>query len=105
MNEEILSAIRKRDILFRAAKSSGKPTDKLKYTRARNQVVTMVRRSKQSYFNDHLNNADVKTFWKTVRLLNCNTSSIPTLTDGNHSAETSMAKATTLNNFFLHMLQ
>ena len=60
----------------------------------------MVKRRKQSYFNDYLNGADVKTFWKAVRLLNSNTSSIPTLTDGNHTAETSMAKAITLNNFF-----
>ena len=50
------------------------------------------------YFNGHLNGADVKT-WKTVRLLNCNTSSIPTLTDDLHTAGTSMAKATILNNF------
>ena len=60
----------------------------------------MVRNSKQEYSNSHLNGADVKTFWKTVRLLNCNTSSIPTLTDGLHTAGTSMAKATILNNFF-----
>ena len=81
MNEEILSAIRERDILFHE----------------RNQVVNMVRRSKQT---SYLNGADIKTFWKTVRPLNCNTTSIPTLTDSHNTAETSMTKATILNNFF-----
>ena len=102
MNEEIRSAIRKRDILFRTAKSSGKLSDREKYATKRNQVVDMVRRAKQTYFNDYLNGADVKTFWKTVRQLNCNTctSSIPTLTSSTCIAHTSVAKATVLNNFF-----
>ena len=101
MNEEILSAIRKRDILFRIAKSSRKLSDREKYATKRNQVVDMVRRAKQTYFDECLNHADVKTFWKTVRQLNCKTSSIPTLTTNNcNAAETRVAKANILNNFF-----
>ena len=61
----------------------------------------MLRDSKQTFFDQHLNDVDTKTFWKTVRLLNqTNSSRIPTLLDGTKSVETSKDKATTLNNFF-----
>ena len=54
------------------------------------------------FFSQHLNNADAKIFWNTVRLLNGNYSSIPTLQDGDGSAtvESSSAKADCLNNFY-----
>lgn len=42
--------IRERDILFHASKSSGKLADRMKYTSKRNQMVNMVRWSKQTFF-------------------------------------------------------
>ena len=39
-------------------------------------------------------------FWKTIPLLNQNFSSISTLSDAGNSVKTSLAKATSLNNFF-----
>ena len=97
-----VSAMRKRDILFRSAKSSGKSSsDRIKYNKKRNQVVEMIRDSKESYFNNNLNGVDAKSFWKTVRILNTNgISSIPTLSVGSSVAETSHAKAAALNNYF-----
>ena len=101
INREILSAIRKRDILFRIAKSSGRSSDRTKYNRKRNHVVDMIRESKKTYFNNNLNSVNTKSFWKTVRMLNKNdASSIPALSDGGLIAETSQAKAAFLNNFF-----
>ena len=101
INQEILSAIRKRDISFRIAKSSGKSSDRAKYNRKRNQVVDMIRERKKTYFNNNLNSVDTKSFWKTVRILNNNdVSSIPTLSEGDRTADTNQAKAATLNNFF-----
>ena len=86
--------------LFHIAKRTGKPTDHAEYKAKHNQVVKMLRESKQTFFNQRLNNA--KTFWKAIRLLNCDYSSIPTLLDGDGSntVESSSAKAMCRNNFF-----
>ena len=101
ITKNILNAIKKRDKLFRTAKSTGNPADCVKYNRKRNEVVSMLRECKQSFFNLQLNDADAKTFWKTVRSLKQTSSStIPTLHDGDKTARTSLDKATTLNNFF-----
>ena len=70
INKEILNTIKKRDALFRIAKTTGKPTDRAKYNQKRNQVVSMLRDGKQLFFDQQLNNVDTKTFWKTIRLLN-----------------------------------
>ena len=43
INREILSAIRKRDISFRIAKSSGRSSDRAKCNRKRNHVVDVIR--------------------------------------------------------------
>ena len=96
LNKGVLNAIKKRDALFRTAKATGKLCDREKYNQKRNQVVSMLRESKQSFFDNNLNQTDVKTFWKTVRILNRDySSSIPTLTDCNKTADTNLDKATT----------
>ena len=61
----------------------------------------MLWESKQTFFNQHLNNADTKPFWKTIRLVNHDYSSSPTLldVDGSTAVESSPAKAAYLNNF------
>lgn len=101
LNKDILNAIKKRDTLFRTAKATGKSCDRERYNQKRNQVVSMLRESKQSFFDNNLNQTDVKTFWKTVRLLNRDySSSIPTLCDGATTADTNLDKATLLNNYF-----
>jgi len=73
--------------------------DHAKYKAKCNQVVKMLRESKQTFFNQHLNNADTKPFWKTIRLLNHDNSSIPTLMDGDGSTAVESSPAY-LNNFF-----
>ena len=99
INKEVLDAIRKRNSLFHFAKHSGKPSGFAKYKAKRNEVVFILRNSKQSFFNQNLNNADI---CKTVRLLNGSSSSIPTLLDVANSAsmESSSAKADCLNIYF-----
>ena len=66
VNKSILKAIRKRNTLFCIAKRTGKSTDHAKYKAKHNQVVKMLQESKQTFFNQCLNNADTKTFWKTI---------------------------------------
>ena len=48
INRVTLGAIRKRDILFRAAKLSGKSSDLVKFKRMRNQVMGMIRHADQA---------------------------------------------------------
>jgi len=92
--------------LFHTAEHTGKSSDFAKYKAKCNQGVQIFRESKHAFFNQHLNqhlnNADAKTFWKTVRFLNGNSPSIPTLLDGEGSAtvKSSSAKADCLNSFF-----
>ena len=92
--------IRKKNMLFRNAKRSGKEPDKNKFKKQRNQVVYMIRVSKQS--DQRLNSAEEKTFWKTVKLLNQDHSSIPTLQFNGTVAETAVGKANALNSFFFN---
>lgn len=51
MNSTISKEIKKRDSFFHAATRSGKPTDRIKYNSQRNKVVSMIRQSKQSFFD------------------------------------------------------
>ena len=99
MNSAIGKAIKKRDSLFRIAKRSRKPTDRAKYNAQRNKVVSMIRQSKQSYF-DKMDSADSSNFWKFVCRLNQKQSLIPTLQSNGIPVVTSANKATVLNNYF-----
>ena len=100
MNKDISVGIKQRNKLFQTAKRSGKSSDRTKYNRKRNQVVKILRTSKQLFFN-RLNTADSKTFWRTVRLLNHQNTSIPTLHDNGTEIESSETKANALNKIFL----
>ena len=57
--------------------------------------------SKQAFFDD-LDSADVKGFWKSIKMINSpKKTTIPaTLADGVVTAETSLSKASLLNTFF-----
>ena len=99
MNQAIRKAMKKRDSLFRVAKRSSDPTHWSKYKHQRNYVVKLLRKSKQDFFQQ-LNTRDAKTFWKTVRILNRQESSIPALEVNNTIIDTGLDKARALNNFF-----
>jgi len=83
--------------------------DHAKYNAKHNQVVKMLQESKQTFFNQRLNNVDTKMFWKNYQ------DSEPRLLIHSHvpcwmvtttvDSESSSAKAACLNNFFLHLLQ
>ena len=81
-------------MLFRAAKHSGRPLDRAKYKLKGNEVTAILRKSKQSF--DKLNSADAKMFWKTVRLLNNQQSSIPVLQFSGTTTESSTDNSGTL---------
>ena len=78
MDHAVLQAIRKRKALFRTLRRSGNSLDLAKYKTQWNHVVAMLRECKEEFFQK-LNSANVKDFWKTIRMLNKKETTIPTL--------------------------
>ena len=99
MDNAIGKAIKKRDALFHVAKRSGKLSDRAKYNTQQNKVVSMIRQSKQSFF-DKIDLANSNNFWRSVRRLNLQQLSIPILQSNGVSMESSTNKATVLNKYF-----
>ena len=70
--------LKMRNAAFQAARRSAKPAQYSKFRRLRNKVVKMIRNAKSSYFKN-LNPINKKQFWKAVKCLNKQQSTIPTL--------------------------
>lgn len=95
--------MRKQNTMYRHLKRSNTNSaiDHTRYTAMCNKVVSLLRESKQRFF-DILNNLDTKQFWKTMRILNRKCSTIPSLQDENNVAiESNTDKANALNSFFI----
>ena len=87
-------------VFYRKLKGTGEYSALCKYKSLRNKVVSLLRQAKKKFF-EKLNSADQKVFWKTVKMLNNTTSSIPTLTtQSGVQAVSSSDKASTLNEYF-----
>ena len=99
LTKNITRHIRKRNAAFQAATKSGKPEHHAKYKKLRNKVVKLMRSAKSSYFQT-LNPKDNKQFWKAVKYLNKQQSTIPTLHYQDTVAESNFEKASLLNEFF-----
>ena len=70
-----------------------------KYKSERNEVVTLLRKSKTKYFQD-LGQSTQKQFWKAVKLVKGQECSIPALKDGSTVITSNSGKAQLLNEFF-----
>ena len=70
-----------------------------KYRKLRNKVVKLLCNAKKSYLNN-LDVRDKRKFWKTVKFLNKQQSSIPPLHHQGTTANSDHEKATMLNGFF-----
>ena len=99
MNNTIAKAIKKRDALFRTAKRTCRLSDLTRYKLQRNKTVSLLRNSKQLFF-DKLSNSHQKMFWKAVRLLTNKRISIPSLECNGETIVSAAGKADSLNNFF-----
>ena len=86
-------------MLFSCSKRSKKKSDFERYKKLRNRVTTQLRGAKTSFFSQ-INPHDTKKFWKSVKYLNKNQSSIPVLSQGNTLACTDSEKADMLGNDF-----
>ena len=87
--------IRKRNSLFQKAQKAKKVSHIAKYKSMRNMLVAMLSYSKKRFFQN-LANADKKSFWKSVKVLN----TIPSLNLDRTSAVHDIDKANMLNNVF-----
>ena len=91
--------MKKRNRYFRRAKSSTTYTGAVKYRKMRNKVVTKLREAKNAFFRKLKPNS--KDFWKTIKCLNRDKLSIPTLHKNGTTANFNSEKASLLGQCFL----
>ena len=99
LTKPIIQLMRKRNTLFRAASKTKMEAAVTKYKCVRNRVVAMLRTSKSKYFRN-LGHSSQKDFWKAVKLIRRQESSIPALKNGPTLATSNSDKALLLNEFF-----
>ena len=100
LTKNVARHIRKRNTAFQAAKKSNF-SDTSKYKKLRNQVTKLLRDSKATYLN-RLDPSNSKLFWKTIKSLSKNESSIPTLLHNGAKVTSDSEKANVLNEHFVN---
>ena len=71
-----------------------------KFRTMRNKVTTMLRNSKQVFLNGNVNTTNKKQFWKTMKYMRLDKSTIPTLSLDDNEAISDKDKSTMLNSYF-----
>ena len=92
-------AIRRRNALYNVHKQFKSTSVYQKYQAARNRVTAMLQLSKAKYFHK-LRSQNSKDFWKSIKLLNKQDCSIPTLLSNGVEVSDNSEKASLLNTFF-----
>ena len=102
LTKSVVQAIRKRNALFRAAKNCKSTASYQKYRAARNKVVAFLHLNKNRSFKrlGYVVLPKKKEFWKAIKLMNKQESSIPTLSNNSEKVESSYDKAVLLNSYF-----
>ena len=100
LSKSIRRAIQRRNNAFRRAKHSGSASLWNKFKALRNKTTSMLRNSKQSFFNRHVNSPDKKQFWKVMKTMRKNKSTIPTLHMNGTDATTDVDKSNMMNAYF-----
>ena len=100
LTKPVIQAMRKRNRTFHTAKKSKSPGDWDKYKIVRNKVVAMLQLNKRQYFYK-LKFSSCKEFWKAIKVINKQDTTIPALWDGNTSITSNCAKAELFNEYFL----
>ena len=97
LTKKPINMIKRRNLLYKRAKLTGNFS---KYRAMRNKVASELRSAKRSYFQ-RLNPKKSKDFWRAIKYLNKQRSTIPTLVDEHKVEATSnIEKADMLNSFF-----
>ena len=99
LSPDLLQAIRRRNTLFRAYKRTRSFSKLVEYRRLRNILVSSIRYSKKAFLN-RFHHVDPKTFWKMIKSLSKQSTSVPTLTCEDVEFTTDVDKADLLNKQF-----
>ena len=99
LTKNIIQHIRKRNAVIQAAKNSAKTEKYSKFRKLRNEVVSMLKNAKSTYFKK-INPHNKKQFWKSIKYLSKQLSGIPALHHHDKIAESDYEKASMLINFF-----
>ena len=99
LSPDLIQAIRRRNTLFRAYKRTGSFNKLVEYKRLRNILVSSIRYSKKAFLN-RLHHVDPKTFWKMIKSISNQRTSIPILTCEDVEFTTDVDKAELLNKQF-----
>ena len=84
ISRDITKAMRARNLSFRRVKKTGRLDHRNDYNKKRNKVANMLKSAKLKYFKKLKSNP--KHFWKVVKCLTKQTSSIPILKDNNENS-------------------
>ena len=97
LTKRLVNQIKKRNFLYKRGKLSGNLS---KYKSMRNKGTRELRKAKQNFFLK-INSRKPKEFWRAVKYLNKQQTTIPSLIDEDgNQAHTSSQKADMLNLFF-----
>ena len=99
MNRWIKSKIRKRNSIYRKARTTGCSSLWSKYVSLRNEVVHLLRQSKKNHLK-RMSKLGSKQFWKTIKYMKKTSTQVPTLKNGTREASSNMDKASLLNKVF-----
>ena len=99
MNRNIKAKLRKRNSVYRRARKTGHPSLWKKYTSLRNEVVTILRKSKREHLRK-VSRQGCKQFWETVKSLKKASSQISTLKTDSIIASSNTAKPSLLDEVF-----
>ena len=105
INRDLIKLIKKREHLYHRFKTSKCRNWLVKYKSLRNNIVSLLREAKSSFFSNLAKTrVDPKKFWAIIRSLKPPVVSSEVLTNGYTTASTNSEKANMLNNFFLHAI-
>ena len=99
ITKSILNLMKKRNAAFKVAKRSHDPRAAAKYRHLRNKVIKVMREARKDYLQK-LNPLNTRQFWKTIKYLKKEQSTLPTLQHEHAFAESNQEKANMLNQYF-----
>ena len=100
ISRSLLSCFRRRNLLYKRAKSTNSPHDWSIYRSFRNSTLARLRSLKFKFFHSLSSSPTPRHFWSSVKKLRKKATSIPPLFDNNSFVHSDLPKANLLNQFF-----
>ena len=99
INKSISQCIRRKNAAFKTAKNTNSPRIWMHYKHIRNRVTSQLWLAKKKFFNN-LNLSNPKSFWKSIKALDDQDTSVGTLNHNGNLCATDEQKANALNDYF-----